>query len=353
MANTYRYFMSANGYGGFTSIYDSIQKEAGTLYVLKGGPGCGKSGFMKRIGSACTKSGVDVEYIHCAGDPDSIDGVIIPELGCAFADGTRPHVLEPDIAGCTGGYIDLGAFCDSGEIAECRGEIEALEKERQRMVKRAGALVTAAGKAVEGVLSPLHTVRAIETAEKRAAGISGREMKRSIKGKSGKTKHRYISAFTCRGLITLADTVIKQCDRIYTVDNRLGLGEYLLRYVSERAALRGYDTVTCMSPFEYGKPEALIVPGHFAVVTGQPEKYEAPYRHIRLDAAVNRELLEKERVRIKRAEKLRKEALVLAQGELASAKALHDRIEEIYNPFVDFEGVAALADRYAEGILRR
>lgn len=353
MANTYRYFMSANGYGGFTSIYDSIQKEAGTLYVLKGGPGCGKSWFMKRIGRACTENGVDVEYIHCAGDPDSIDGVIIPELGCAFADGTRPHVLEPAIAGCTGEYIDLGALCDSGEIAKYRGEIEALEKERQRSVKRAGALVTAAGKSVEGVLEPLHTARAIETAEKRAAGISGREMKENLKSGKGKIKCRYISAFTCRGLVTLADTVIRQCWRFYTVDNRLGLGEYLLRSVLERASMRGYDTVACMSPLEYGKLEAVIVPGHFAVVTEQPEKYGAPYRHIRLDAAVNRELLKKERGRIKRAEKLKKEALGLAQGELAAAKALHDRIEEIYNPFVDFEGAASLADRYAERILRR
>lgn len=39
-------------------------------------------------------------------------------------------------------------------------------------------------------------------------------------------------------------------------------------------------------------------------------------------------------------------------SELSMAKAVHDRLEAIYNPYVNFEGVCAAADRLAEEILK-
>ena len=43
------YFLGANTGGGFVSVYDEFcPPECGVfLWVLKGGPGCGKSSFMK------------------------------------------------------------------------------------------------------------------------------------------------------------------------------------------------------------------------------------------------------------------------------------------------------------------
>ena len=48
------YFLGANTGGGFVSVYDEFcPPESETfLWVLKGGPGCGKSSFMKAIGRA-------------------------------------------------------------------------------------------------------------------------------------------------------------------------------------------------------------------------------------------------------------------------------------------------------------
>ena len=48
------YFLGANTGGGFVSVYDEFcPPECGVfLWVLKGGPGCGKSSFMKAIGRA-------------------------------------------------------------------------------------------------------------------------------------------------------------------------------------------------------------------------------------------------------------------------------------------------------------
>ena len=92
-----RYFLGANSRYGFYSLYDRfINPAAGDfLWVIKGGPGCGKSSFMRKIGAAAEEAGLPVEYIHCSGDPDSLDGVVLPELRCAVADGTSPHAAAP------------------------------------------------------------------------------------------------------------------------------------------------------------------------------------------------------------------------------------------------------------------
>ena len=49
-----RYFLGANTAKGFFSVYEDFCKpDSGNfLYVIKGGPGCGKSSFMKKIGKA-------------------------------------------------------------------------------------------------------------------------------------------------------------------------------------------------------------------------------------------------------------------------------------------------------------
>ncbi len=89
-----RFFPGGNTSVGFYSYYDSIlgQKEANRIIILKGGPGVGKSSFMKKLGRSMEERGFDVEYHHCSSDNNSIDGVVFPKVGVALVDGTAPHV---------------------------------------------------------------------------------------------------------------------------------------------------------------------------------------------------------------------------------------------------------------------
>ncbi len=91
------YFPGGNTTQGFFSYYDHIltQEEATRIICLKGGPGVGKSTYMKRIGKAMEEKGFEVEYMHCSSDPNSLDGVVIPQIKLALIDGTAPHVVDP------------------------------------------------------------------------------------------------------------------------------------------------------------------------------------------------------------------------------------------------------------------
>ena len=97
MAQITNFFLGANSGSGFQDLFSEIMDLEDTfdLMILKGGPGVGKNTFMREIGRAMEEAGTDVEYLHCSGDPDSLDGVVIPAIRCAVCDGTSPHGMAP------------------------------------------------------------------------------------------------------------------------------------------------------------------------------------------------------------------------------------------------------------------
>ena len=89
-------FPGGNTSKGFFSFYNYIisQEEAKRIFILKGGPGVGKSTFMKKTANEMLERGYDVEFMHCSSDNNSLDGVVIPNIGVALIDGTAPHVVD-------------------------------------------------------------------------------------------------------------------------------------------------------------------------------------------------------------------------------------------------------------------
>lgn len=119
--------MGSNSAYGFFSCYEHLASpDTGDfLWVIKGGAGCGKSTFMKKIAAEAVRQGFQVEYIYCSGDPDSLDGIYIPELHIGYTDGTSPHVQEPPFPASRGAYLDLGQFYDIPSLMEHYEEIKS------------------------------------------------------------------------------------------------------------------------------------------------------------------------------------------------------------------------------------
>ena len=72
----------------------SMEVHRGEFVAVLGANGCGKSTFMRRTTAAMEERGLESVYIHCSGDPDSLDGVIFPAIGTAIVDGTAPHGMD-------------------------------------------------------------------------------------------------------------------------------------------------------------------------------------------------------------------------------------------------------------------
>ena len=73
------FFLGATTPAGFKGYFEPLRHEPGMqMYLIKSGPGCGKSTLMKRLARAAEQRGELTQRIHCASDPDSLDGVILP-----------------------------------------------------------------------------------------------------------------------------------------------------------------------------------------------------------------------------------------------------------------------------------
>ena len=74
-----RYFAAANSADGFVNYFPSIFGAAPCrrLFVIRGGPGTGKSSFMRRVADAAEHAGIEVTYYHCSSDAESLDGLFL------------------------------------------------------------------------------------------------------------------------------------------------------------------------------------------------------------------------------------------------------------------------------------
>lgn len=67
-----------------------------TRFFLKGRPGSGKSTLLRKVAAEAAGRGFDAEVYRCGFDPDSLDMVIVRDLGFAIFDSTAPHEYHPE-----------------------------------------------------------------------------------------------------------------------------------------------------------------------------------------------------------------------------------------------------------------
>ena len=141
-------FGAANGYSGFRSNFNSIfsPNRLDKLFIIKGGPGTGKSTLMRRIKNEYAE-GYDVITILCSSDPDSLDGLLISKNGViiGIADGTPPHTLEPQYPGAIEEIINLGDGFDFCNLRENRNNIIILSGNKKTSYNSAYASLNTAG----------------------------------------------------------------------------------------------------------------------------------------------------------------------------------------------------------------
>ena len=89
-------FFGALSYLGSVDYISNLTEGIAKRYLIKGRPGTGKSTFLKKIVALGVNLGFEVEVYHCAFDPDSLDLVIIRELGICIFDSTAPHEYCPE-----------------------------------------------------------------------------------------------------------------------------------------------------------------------------------------------------------------------------------------------------------------
>ena len=311
------FFLAANSGQGFYSLYDGFPGAGCFLHIIKGGPGTGKSGFMRRIREAAQAHGLDTLTVLCSGDPDSLDALAVPALGQAWIDGTAPHVREPRLFGADADYVNLGRFC----------RLPLAEKDRDRAL----ALNRAYKERYKAAYAHLEAAEALEKAEElRDAAVLREEEARMRSllealpdhGSPCVREKRFLSAITCRGILELKDTVNLLCKQHYYVRG----GSSVLEQAASWAEKKTARILLCPRPLNPRQLEAILLPELGIAFLLSPAPLPVPSG---------------ERL-------LSREALSRAVTERREAKALHDKLEAVYRPYMDFAALTKYTEEYVE-----
>ena len=301
---------------------------------IKSGPGCGKSTLMKHLAQAAEQQGQRIEKIHCASDPDSLDGVIFLDQKRAIIDATAPHVVEPDAPGADELVVSLYHTIDAGKLAPHRDEGRAA-----RYIASAGSLMLDSRRA-EACSANFEKVRRYvkrlcTRLLPRTEGTASEEL-------------RLLSAITPKGMVFYRGTVEALADRYVVFRDDYGaVSRLLLELIRAEALARGYHIITCpcaMHPED--QIDHIFIPAlRLAFLTDNLwHPIQLPgVQAVRCSRFVDRENLSGFRARLRFNDRAASELIDQAVALMAQAKNCHDELETYYRAAVDFDQVNAVA----------
>lgn len=349
------FFLGANTPFGFRSLYNELYDPADgwSAYILKGGPGTGKSTFMKTVAEACDAAGVDYETIRCASDPHSLDALRIESKKICIADGTAPHILEPQYPGAVETVLDLSAYWNRDVLKKQREQAVTLFAENSAKHKKCVRYMQAAESLSRDIRRLALAAVDTDKVERYASRLAARKFG-APRGTVGAEKKRFLSAVTPDGVYVHRETVEALCDDVLTVDDPYGAVSAALIGCLRRYALgAGLDVIACpccLHP-DCG-PQHLFIPElRFAVLT------ENAFHRFDGDTAVHASrftdssVLRGHRSRITFSRRTEKELLEEAVKAMRDALSVHNELETLYKSAMDFDAVTALAEQTAREIL--
>ena len=113
-----KYFLAANSCEGFVSEFSRCYdpNDNWHVYIIKGGPGTGKSSFMKYIAAKAEEKNIQCIYCPCSSDPDSLDAIIMQDKKVVILDGTAPHTLDPKYPAVCEEILNFGEFWETEKL---------------------------------------------------------------------------------------------------------------------------------------------------------------------------------------------------------------------------------------------
>ena len=346
------FFLGATTPAGFKGYFEPLRREPGMQMVLiKSGPGCGKSTLMKRLARQADQCGEPIERIHCASDPDSLDGVIFLRQKRAIVDATAPHILEPDAPGACEQVLSLYHTLNAAVLQTHAEEVKALFARNAMLRGRAARYIASAGSLL------------LDSRRAEACSANFEKVRRYVKRLctrllpraegTGTEELRLLSAVTPKGEVFYQGTAQAMAEKFIVFRDEYGaVSRLLLELIRAEALTRGYHIITCpcaMPPED--KIDHILIPElKLAFLTDNRwhRVQLSGVQAVRCTRFLDRENLAGYRARLRFNERAAAELLDQASALMAQAKSCHDELETYYRAAVDFAKVDEAAARCAE-----
>ena len=350
-----KYFAASNSSRGFTSYFKEVFCRADIVYVVKGGPGTGKSSFMKRCSRRAEERGFWVENYCCSSDADSLDGVFVfdKKRSIAVLDGTAPHVWEPEFPGVRDQMVDLGQFWDGKLLLAQKNEIMALNRKKSAAynkvytyLRSCGNLRTVTDMLLRDVLHKDKMTRAIKRIVESLTlpdGVAA-EVPMSL------------DAVTMKGCISF-DTFSDLAENVYSVSFAQGAGQLFLceleaQLKNKNITMRvAYDAIC---PWLVNGIFIEEIKTAFLISDGEKDSDrpdEKNTKYINSNRFVDIDELRSARSEIRYTSKLSSSSLEGALHALSEVNVYHFLLEDIYKNAMDFKSLTAFTNSFVDDFI--
>lgn len=338
------YFLGGNTAKGFFSYYEFLMRheDAAKIYCIKGGPGTGKSSLMKAVAASARERGLDTDLIHCSSDPESLDGLILPQLRTAFVDGTSPHVVDPAAPGAVDTIVHLGDCWREAEIVPLKDEILHYNRQISALFASAYRHLAAAAELYRDIAGSAAPFTAAEPVLQHLRDAYLRPLP-SADTKKGKLRKLFLTAVTPQGVICHVPSF--SASRVCVLEGAGFVSGEILRPLCADYLEKGYDAEAFYSPL---RPDTqidhLYIPAlsHLFVTRDFLNRFPVPH-----GAEVT--TLQTPAPNGETAELLNR-LLERCIQIIRQAKSAHDDLERCYVPHMDFEKVNRLRSEILQSL---
>ncbi|ADL11635.1 PRK06851 family protein [Acetohalobium arabaticum] len=340
------FFPGGNTAQGFYSFYDYLPYEAEQVFIIKGGPGTGKSTFMKKIGERMIEEGYDIEFHWCSSDNNSLDGIVIKDLQVAFLDGTAPHLVDPENPGAVDEIINLGRYWDRKLLKEHKSEIKQLNNQIWNLFQLAYDDLAIAKSFYEKWKSNYIEALDPQKIEYKIKNLKAEIFNSTeIADKKGEERRLFASALTPQGPVNYLNNITKDIEKRYILKGKPGSGKAkLTEKIAKEALMQGYEVYFYHCAFDPEKIDTVIIPElNTALINGTPPHELNPNRKndevINMLDCIDQQIIDEFESNCLEAKENYEELISKAITKIAEAKSLHDDLEEYYIEAMNFTAI--------------
>lgn len=361
MAKNRHMFPGGNSCYGFYSFYDHIVPvSVRQKIILKGGPGVGKSTFMKKIAQDLASNRIDVEYHWCSSDNNSLDAVVGGNRQVCILDGTAPHIVDPRYPGAVDHIINLGEYWDASIITAHRDSIVHMTNRISLCFQRAYNRLAEANLALQEWKSYINEASDMGSVYRNVLAL-GDDFLRHCPKSNTAPRHLFAAAITPEGIVSKVDSLIEKDFAITAIKGSPGGGcQELLQDVEHSIYLSGIYAEIFHCPFDPKKIDMIITPENRSVLldlSATVVDYEKTLpankfkRFLDFDQFLDQAILEPHAKVIAAARERLASGLQESVAFISTAKKFHDELETCYIPAMDFDAIERLRQSILERLL--
>jgi hypothetical protein len=345
---------------GFFSYYKYIipAHEANRIFVLKGGPGTGKSSLIRKIGQTLCEMGYDIEFMHCSSDNNALDGVTIPRIKVAVFDGTTPHEMDLVYPGAVDEIINLGDYWKSQGFFNSREKIIWLKSQIKEAFTAAYRYLKAAAILKEDTESIYEYALDRQKERNFTLELCNQLFADDcILNRMGQERKLFASAITPGGFSDYLDSIVSgyKIIRLYTPFG--GRTDNILELIRNKALLYGYDIESYFCPMDPERIEHMIIPDLKVCIITANKFHDISEINNKncftyfINEFYNMDRVEKSSKRLDFNGTYTEILLKQAIGCILDAKNLHDELENLYIENMDFKALGKLREILLQRIL--